>query len=95
MRYGRGTLDIEIPNQNLAGVLTIQQSVPLADAEQSIWEVLEAPIDSAPLDCLAANRTSACVVMSDVTRPVPNQLILPPILRTLELSGILREKLRS
>lgn len=93
MRYGRGTLDIEIPNQNLAGVLTIQQSVPLADAEQSIWEALEAPIDSAPLDCLAANRTSACVVISNVTRPVPNQLILPPILRTLESSGIPREKI--
>ena len=93
MRYGRGTLDIEIPDQNLAGVLNVQQSVPLADAEQSIWEALESPIDSAPLSELAANRTSACVVISDVTRPVPNQLILPPILRTLELQRIPREKI--
>lgn len=93
MRYGRGTLEIDIPCQNLAGVLTIQQSVPLADAEQSIWEALESPIDSAPLGRLAANRTSACVVISDVTRPVPNQLILPPILRTIELQGIPRENI--
>lgn len=93
IRYGRGTLEIEIPDQNLAGVLNVQQSVPLADAEQSIWAALKSPIDSAPLGDLAANRTSACVVISDVTRPVPNELILPPILRTLELQRIPREKI--
>ena len=75
MRYGRGTLEIDIPCQNLAGVLTIQQSVPLADAEQSIWEALPShQLISAPLGRLAANRTSACVVISDVTRPVSQSI---------------------
>jgi nickel-dependent lactate racemase len=40
---------------------------------------------------LARSRTNACVVISDVTRPVPNATLLPPILSTLEASGIPRQ----
>ncbi|HIQ21026.1 MAG TPA: nickel-dependent lactate racemase, partial [Planctomycetes bacterium] len=35
----------------------------------------------------------ACVVISDVTRPAPNRSILPPLLQTLEASGIPRGKI--
>ena len=42
---------------------------------------------------LAKGRTSACIVISDVTRPVPNRVILPPILRTLERQGIPSEQI--
>lgn len=42
---------------------------------------------------LARGRQSACVVISDVTRPVPNAVILPPLLATLEQNGIPRERI--
>jgi nickel-dependent lactate racemase len=35
----------------------------------------------------------ACVVISDITRPVPNELILRPLLKTLKESGIPRDKI--
>ncbi len=91
MKYGRGLLEVEIPDKNLAGVLTLQESVPIEDPDHAVWNALQSPIQSAPLAALAQNRTSACVVISDITRPVPNKLILPPILQTLESSGIPRE----
>ena len=93
MKYGRGLLEVEIPEKNLAGVLTLQESVPIKDPDHAVWDALQSPIQSAPLAALAQNRTSACVVISDITRPVPNKLILPPILQTLESSGILRENI--
>ena len=93
MKYGRDLLEVEIPDQNLAGVLTLQKSVPIEQPERAVWDAIESPIHSAPLAALAKDRTSACVVISDVTRPVPNKLILPPILQTLESSGIPREKI--
>ena len=93
MKYGRGLLEVEIPEKNLAGVLTLQESVPIKDPNHAVWDALQSPIQSAPLAALAQNRTSACVVISDITRPVPNKLILPPILQTLESSGILRENI--
>jgi nickel-dependent lactate racemase len=42
---------------------------------------------------LARGRKDACVVICDITRPVPNQLILEPLLATLESSGIPRDKI--
>ena len=93
MKYGRGILKVDIPDKNLAGVLTIQQAIPIEDATGAVWKAIESPIHSPPLAQLAQNRTSACVVISDITRPVPNKVILPPMLQTLENQGIPREKI--
>ena len=93
MRYGHGFLDVDVPDENLAGILTIQHEKPLRDPETSLRKVVESPINSLPLGQLADGRTSACIIISDITRPVPNQVILPPILNTLEQQGIPREKI--
>ena len=93
MRYGTGTLPMEIPEANVAGVLEIAESVPLPDENGAVREAIARPIASPPLAELAGGRTSACIVISDITRPVPNKVILPPLLEVLEQSGIPREKI--
>ena len=93
MRYGTGTLPIEIPDKNVVRVLEISDSIPLPDEDGAVREAIAAPIDSAPLTELAEGRESACIVISDITRPVPNKVILPPMLETLEATGIPREKI--
>ncbi len=93
MRYGTGTLAIEIPDKNVAGVLEISESAPLSDEDSAVRQAIAQPIASAALAEIAKGRTSACIVISDVTRPVPNKVILPPILETLEHAGIRREKI--
>ena len=93
MRYGSGTLPIEIPDKNVAGVLEISESVPLSDGDRAVRDAIAQPIASPPLAECAKGRASACIVISDITRPVPNKVILPPILETLEQSGIPREKI--
>ena len=93
MRYGQGTVSVEIPDNNLAGVLETVPSVPLDDADSVVQEAISDPISSPPLYKLAEGRNSACIVISDITRPVPNKIILPPILSTLEQAGISRDKI--
>ena len=93
MRYGHGTLPINIPDNNLAGILETSESKPLGDADAAVQQAIAEPIASPALAELARGRDSACIVISDVTRPVPNQIILPPMLKTLEASGIPREKI--
>jgi nickel-dependent lactate racemase len=66
-------------------------SPPLPNPRESVHEVLIDPIGVLPLVSLAKDRKNACVVISDVTRPVPNKIILPPILETLESAGIARQ----
>ena len=93
MRYGTGTLPIEVPDKNVASVLEISESVPLPDENRAVREAIAEPIASPPLAEIAKGQASACIVISDVTRPVPNKVILPPVLETLEASGIAREKI--
>ena len=54
---------------------------------------LEQAVGSPPLEELAKGRKSACILMCDITRPVPNGLILPPLIRSLLRAGVDKEKI--
>lgn len=86
---GREEVQLELPSS--VRVLEMKPLAPLGDAACAVAEALAHPIESAPLAEIARGRKSACVVISDITRPVPNQIILPPLLETLEAAGIARE----
>jgi nickel-dependent lactate racemase len=88
--YGRTGLAVELPDANVVGPLTIRPAPPLAKPQAAIEESLEQPIGAPPLAELAKGRRNACILVCDITRPVPNRLILPPLLRTLEQQGIAR-----
>lgn len=87
--YGRTGLAVNLPDSTI-GPLAIRDAAPLSDPGAALRESLARPIGSRPLADLAKGRKRACVVICDVTRPVPNRLLLPPILGTLEASGIAR-----
>jgi nickel-dependent lactate racemase len=86
--YGRGGLTVELPDDRVVGPLRIREAEPLADPGRAIADALAHPIGTPPLAELARGRRNACILVCDVTRPVPNRLILPPLLRTLEEQGI-------
>jgi nickel-dependent lactate racemase len=56
-------------------------------------EKLARPTGCLPLAELARGRKSACILICDITRPVPNSLLLTPILETIETAGIPRDKI--
>src|SRR6516225_11240732 len=89
--YGRTGLEVNLPDDRLVGPLAIRPAPALTDPEAAIAHALSHPIGSRPLAELARGRRNACVLVCDVTRPVPNRLILPPLLRTLEEQGLKRE----
>jgi len=66
----------------------------LDDPEGAVYSALADPIESPPLSELAMGRKNVCVVISDFTRPVPNKIILPPLLKVLEQSGLKRENIK-
>lgn len=90
--YGRTGLWVDLP-ESCQGPLQIKPAVPLADPAQAIANAIAQPIGTRPLAELARGKKSACIVICDVTRPVPNKLILPPLLNTLEASGIPRNQI--
>jgi nickel-dependent lactate racemase len=91
--YGRSGMEIELPEERLAKVLRMQPARPLANVPAATERALEEPIGCAPLRETARGRKSACIAICDITRPVPNRLLLPPILQTLVEAGIPRERI--
>lgn len=89
----RQTIAIEVPPeaQERTDIVSRPDGNAPIIARDEITTALEQPIGTAPLRQLAAGKRSACIVISDITRPVPNKLLLPPVLHTLEDAGIRRE----
>lgn len=87
--YGRTGLWVDLPD-HCQGPLKIKPAPPLENPAQAIDAAIANPIGTRPLAELAKGKKSACIVICDITRPVPNKLILPPLLMTLESSGIPR-----
>jgi lactate racemase len=91
--YGRTGLEIEVPDERLVGPLGIRPVPPVADLPRAVRDALDHPISSPPLAALARGRRNACILVCDITRPVPNRLLLPPMLETLERQGIPRSEI--
>jgi len=89
LSYGLQGLEIEIPETpGFEGVLRPREAPALDDPTAAVSAALRNPLAAAPLKEIATHRQNACIVISDITRPVPNQLILPPLIREIEASGI-------
>ncbi len=93
LEYGKTGLEVEIPDERLVRTLSYKDAPPLPDPVGDLDCLLAAPLGTPPLSELAKGRKSACILICDVTRPVPNELILTPVLRTLEEAGVPRDKI--
>jgi nickel-dependent lactate racemase len=91
--YGKTGLKVEIPDRNLVGPLGLRAVEPLPHPDRALAGALARPIGSPPLSQLARGRKSACILICDVTRPVPNEFLLRQILPALEAAGVPRDKI--
>src|SRR5262249_12499023 len=88
--YGRTGLPVELPD-NTIGPLAIRPVQPLSDPDEAVADPLPTPISTPSPAELPKSRKNACILICDITRPVPNKVILPPLLKTLEKQGIARQ----
>jgi lactate racemase len=93
LEYGRKGLYAELPDERIVRTLRYKDAPPLPEPRASLLAVLENPNGSPSLAEVAKGRQSACIAICDITRPVPNEMILRPALEILEGAGIPREKI--
>jgi nickel-dependent lactate racemase len=91
LKYGKGSVRLEIPKDRLLEVVKPRSSVRRG---QSIPEALAAPVGAEPLRRLVDRNDKVAVVVSDITRPCPTRAILPFVMRSLKASGVPRENVR-
>ena len=81
MPYGKCERTISVPDS--AVLARGQRMPPLTNPIDALREALDRPIQSARLEELAQGKERACIVISDNTRAVPNQLLLPEIVERI------------
>ncbi len=91
--YGRTSIRVSLPDSLDVTVIRKPEMPLLADPQAAVRAALREPRSSPPLADLARGAKSACVVICDVTRPVPNRLFLRPVIETLRDQGIAADRI--
>ena len=89
--YGEEQVVLDIPDEKLLGVYSPREKPGVADLQAEVERALSEPIKSPRLRDIARGCRSAAVVVDDVTRPVPNAQLLPPVVKELQAGGISTE----
>jgi nickel-dependent lactate racemase len=91
LAFGKTGLTTLLPDGFEYRFLEARSAVPVDDPNGEIEAALDRPIGTPSLAELAKGKRSASISVCDITRPAPNRLTLPPILRRLHDAGIQRE----
>jgi nickel-dependent lactate racemase len=86
--YGRGSIDLTLPEAATAHVIQKPEFPPAASAEKVLATAMENPVGSEKLESLCNGCRTACILICDITRPVPNSVFLQPMIRTMMAQGI-------
>jgi len=86
--YGRSTIRFELPTGMNGTVLVSKPARPLDDVGAAIEEALMHPLESPPVRELARPGDRVCIVFTDITRASPDHLLVPALLRELEVAGV-------
>ena len=88
LNYGRGQRAVDLPDGLDVTVIAKKVMPLLADPARAMAGALARPVGCPPLAEEAAHASKACILICDFTRPVPNGVILPPLIGTLLDAGM-------
>ena len=88
LAFGQHGLDVTLPESANATVIR-KPEMPVADnGSTAVHRALANPLGTKPLSILAREAQSACILICDITRPVPNHLFLRPLIEQLISAGV-------
>jgi len=93
LNYGKNGYALSLPDDLNVTVIRKQTMPVLAEPAAVLEKAIRQPDTCAPLRETAKGRSSACILICDITRPVPNGMILPVLVRELLDAGIAAEKI--
>src|SRR3954452_16373789 len=90
LAFAESGITADLPEGFRYCILEEKTAKPLADWRTALEIALDEPIGTKPIQELARGKNSAAISVCDITRPAPNEKVLPPLLRRLEAAGIPR-----
>ena len=91
LAYGRDGASVEVPDD--AEVVVPVDEPALPDEAAAITAALRSPLAGPPLADLLTAGDRVAVVFPDLTRPMPNRIVLPPLLAELARAGVPDERI--
>ena len=93
LKYGKEEIRLPIENKNIIKILNLEKQEVLLNPENELRELLENPIGCSSLRELIIQKKAkrVLIIVNDITRPTPYEVILPPLLDELKQIGIKRK----
>jgi nickel-dependent lactate racemase len=97
LMFGKGTVEVELGASVDATVIVKPPMAVIADPAAAVQASIVSPASDegepacVPLAEFAKGKTTACILICDITRPVPNGLLLPVLVKTLIEAGVPKE----
>jgi len=88
LNYGRDGLALDLADDLDVHVIRKPAMSVLPAPQDAVRSALANPVGAAPLAELARGKKTACILICDITRPVPNCLFLRPMIETLMAAGL-------
>jgi lactate racemase len=89
--FGKKGIEVSVPDEFDCRVVTSRTARPLHDVAAALDAALDQPISCNPLVKIAAGKRTAAISVCDITRPAPNRVTLPPLLKRLRRAGIQKD----
>ncbi len=85
---GKNSISIRIPDRVSVLQVESRKIDPVQDVKRAVEESLSRPIGTLPLRYLVKPNQTVALVVTDITRQLPEETILPLLIRELETGGV-------
>lgn len=79
--YGKEGLSLNLPDHSF--IIEPKNLPKMEDDKEAIWQALRNPINSKPLKDSVKSTDIVSIVISDITRPTPNHILVPALIEEL------------
>ena len=95
LKYGKEEIQLPIEDKNIIKILNLEKQEVLLNPENKLRELLKNPIGCPSLRELIFQKKASkiLIIVNDITRPTPYEIILPPLLDELRQIGIKKENI--
>ena len=95
LKYGKEEIRLPIEDKNIIKILNLEKQEVLLNPENKLRELLKNPFGCPSLRELIFQKKASkvLIIVNDITRPTPYEIILPPLLDELRQIGIKKENI--
>ncbi len=93
LEFGFGTTvqTVEVPEKNVMGILHANQVEHELEGEDEVRRALRSPIGAPLIGEVVKPGEKIVIITSDITRPMPTYVVMPPLLDVLYEAGVKKE----